>query len=95
MDNEVGLTPEQLSRLVKEYMDRFYKIYRIPRHGIDDIEQWCKLNLGREFRDWTLYRGHSKDPHCTLSIIDPKWCMIFELKFADYILGTIDRVRDR
>ena len=87
----MGLTPEQLNRLVTEYMARFYKSYKIPRHGIEDIEQWCKANLGREFRDWTLYKGHVKDPHASLSIIDPKWCLIFELKFADSILGTIDR----
>jgi hypothetical protein len=91
----VGLDPEQLNRLVKEYMARFYKSYKIPRHGIEDIEQWCKDNLGREFRDWTLYRGHVKDPHASLSIIDPKWCTIFELKFSKYILGTIDRSADR
>ena len=91
----MGYTPEQISQLVKEYMDRFYKIYRIPRHDIDHIEIWCRDNLGREFRDWALYRGHSKDPHASLSIIDPKWCTIFELKFADYILGTIDRPSDR
>jgi hypothetical protein len=91
----VGLDPEQLNQLVKEYMARFYKSYKIPRHGIEDIEQWCKDNLGREFRDWTLYRGHVKDPHASLSIIDPKWCTIFELKFSKYILGTIDRSADR
>ncbi len=91
----MGLDPEQLNRLVKEYMARFYKSYKIPRHGIEDIEQWCKDNLGREFRDWTLYRGHVKDPHASLSIIDPKWCTIFELKFSKYILGTIDRSADR
>ncbi len=91
----MGLDPEQLNRLVKDYMARFYKSYKIPRHGIEDIEQWCKDNLGREFRDWTLYRGHVKDPHASLSIIDPKWCTIFELKFYKYILGTIDRSADR
>lgn len=87
----MGFSPEQLNRLVKDYMARFYKSYKIPRHDIEDIEIWCKANLGKEYKDWTLYRGHVKDPHCSLSIIDPKWCMIFELKFADYILGTIDR----
>lgn len=95
MGNEVGHTPEQLNRLVREYMDRFYKIYQLPRHGIDDVEDWCKANLGREFRDWALYRGHAKDPHASLSIIDPKWCTIFELKFSNKILGTIDRPEDR
>lgn len=93
MDNEVGLSQEQINQMVREYMARFYKSYKIPRHGIEHIEQWCKANLGTEFRDWTLYRGHRMDPHCSLSIIDPKWCTIFELKFADYILGTIDRSR--
>ncbi len=83
--------PIDIAKLVKDYMARFYKSYRIPRRDIDDIELWCKDKLGREFRDWTLYRRHPKDPHASLSIIDPKWCMIFELKFADYILGTIDR----
>lgn len=91
----MGLTAKQINRLVKEYMARFYKSYKIPRHGIEDIEQWCKLNLGREFRDWTLYKGHTKDPHASLSIVDPKWCIIFELKFTDSILGTIDRTADR
>lgn len=91
----MGIETEQLNRLVQEYMDRFYKIYRLPRHGIDEIEDWCRLNLGREFRDWALYKGHPKDPHASLSIIDPKWCTIFELKFAKDILGTIDRPKDR
>jgi hypothetical protein len=89
--NEMGLDQEHLSKLVREYMSRFYKTYKIPKHGIDDIEKWCKENLGTEFKDWTLYRGHTKDPHCSLSIINPKWCTIFELKFGDYIIGTIDR----
>lgn len=96
MGYEMGQQVElDIERLVKEYMDRFYKSYRIPRHGIEDIEQWCQANLGKEFRDWTLYRGHTKDPHASLSIIDPKWCTIFELKFSNSILGTIDRSKDR
>lgn len=77
--------------MVRVYMSRFYKTYKIPRHGIEDIEQWCKDNLGTQFKDWNLYKGHVKDPHCSLSIINPKWCTIFELKFANYIIGTIDR----
>lgn len=88
-------TELNIEQLVKDYMARFYKSYKIPRHGIEDIEQWCKLNLGREFRDWTLYRGHVKDPYASLSIVDPKWCMIFELKFTDSILGTIDTSPNR
>lgn len=88
-------TELNIEQLVKDYMARFYKSYKIPRHGIEDIEQWCKLNLGREFRDWTLYKGHTKDPHASLSIVDPKWCMIFELKFTDSILGIIDISPDR
>lgn len=87
----MGLSQEQISRMVREYMSRFYKIYKIPRHDIEPIEQWAKANLGIEFKDWTLYKGHRLDPHATLSIVDPKWCTIFELKFADYILGLIDR----
>ncbi len=77
--------------MVREYMSRFYKTYQIPRHGIEPIEQWAKDNLGTEFKDWTLYKGHYKDPHASLSIVDPKWCTVFELKFADYIQGLIDR----
>ncbi len=87
----MGLSPEELNHLVREYMSRFYKTYRIPRQSIEEIELWCKDNLGREFRDWTLYKGHRLDLHASLSIVDPKWCTIFELKFADYILGLIDR----
>jgi len=91
----VGYNPEQLEQLVKEYMARFYKSYKIPRHDIEQIELWCRTSLGREFRDWSLYKGHVKDPHASLSIVDPKWCTIFELKFSDYILGTIDRSPNR
>lgn len=87
----MGLSQEQIGRMVREYMARFYKIYKIPRHDIEPIEQWAKDNLGSEFKDWTLYKGHRLDPYATLSIIDPKWCTIFELKFSDYILGIIDR----
>jgi hypothetical protein len=79
-----------IEKLVKDYMARFYKSYRIPRHNIDHIEVWCKANLGREYRDWTLYRGHSKDPHASLSIIDPKWCTIFELTWSHLIQGQLD-----
>lgn len=82
---------EELNRFVREYLARFYKTYKLPRHNIDHIEQWCKDNLGTEFKDWTLYKGHRMDPHASLSIIDPKWCTIFELKFSDYIQGIIDR----
>jgi hypothetical protein len=95
LGNEVGYNPEQLEQLVKEYMARFYKSYKIPRHDIEQIELWCRTSLGREFRDWSLYKGHVKDPHASLSIVDPKWCTIFELKFSDYILGTIDRSPNR
>lgn len=91
----MGYNPEQLEQLVKEYMARFYKSYKIPRHDIEQIELWCRTSLGREFRDWSLYKGHVKDPHASLSIVDPKWCTIFELKFSDYILGTIDRSPNR
>lgn len=87
--------PLDIQRLVKEYMDRFYKVYKLPRHGIEDIEQWCKSNLGKEFRDWTLYRGHPKDPYASLSIVDPKWCTIFELRWGNSILGTVDRPAKR
>lgn len=87
--------PIDVERLVREYMARFYKTYKIPRYDIEDIEQWCNDNLGKQYRDWTLYKGHPRDPYCSLSIIDPKWCTIFELKFSKDILGTIDRKPDR
>lgn len=91
----MGLSQEQISQMVREYMARFYKTYMIPRHNRDHIiEAWCEENLGRKYNDWTFHRGHHKDPHCTVSIVDPKWCTIFELKFADLILGTIDRGKD-
>ncbi len=88
----MGLSQEQITKMVREYMSRFHKTYKIPRHGVDsEIEIWCEDNLGKRYNEWTFYRGHYKDPHCTVSILSPKWCTIFELKFADYILGTVDR----
>lgn len=88
----MGLTSPDITRLVSDYMDRFHKTYKVPRHGVDQmIEEWCDSNLGRKYRDWTFYRGHVKDPYCAVSIVDPKWCTIFELRFAEHIIGTIDR----
>jgi len=84
--------PLDVSKLVNEYMRSFSKSYCVPRHyeEEDELLKWCK-GIGRQYRDWTYYKGHYKDPHCALSIKDPKWCTIFELRWAHLIIGNLDR----
>lgn len=84
----------EVAKLVREYLDGFHGHYRVPRHFDEEIELlgWCK-GIGTQYRDWTYYKGHQKDPHCALSIKDPKWCTLFELRWAHLILGTIDRAK--
>lgn len=82
-----------VERLVKDYLNRFHKHYKLPRHfdEEDELVKWCEDNLGIQYKDWTRYVGHVKDPHTTLSIVDPKWCTVFELRWAHLITGIIDR----
>jgi hypothetical protein len=81
-----------VAKLVHDYMRGFAKSYQVPRHynEEDELLEWC-ASIGREYRDWTYHKGHPKDPHCSLSIKDPKWCTVFELRWAHLIIGSIDR----
>jgi hypothetical protein len=82
-----------VEKVVKEYLDRFYKHYKLPRHypEMEELVQWCHHNLGKKYRDWTYYIGHVQDPHTSLSILDPNWCILFELRWGHLIQGLIDR----
>jgi len=81
-----------VEKLVYDYMRTFHLSYKVPRRyeEEEDLLKWC-ATVGREYRDWNYYKGHPKDPHCSLSIRDPKWCTIFELKWGHLIIGIIDR----
>ena len=83
--------PIDVARLVHEYLVRFHKNYQLPRHfeQEDELLIWCK-QLGPEYRNWSLYKGHPKDPYCVLHILEPKWCMLFELQWAHLIQGHVD-----
>jgi hypothetical protein len=81
-----------IEKLVNEYLTLFYKHYKLPRHFEQETEllEWCKSNLGKEFRDWNFYKGHSTDPYTVLHIKNSKWCVMFELTWSPLIIGTID-----
>lgn len=80
-----------IKKLVHEYLSQFHGHYKLPRHFCDDpLIQWCRLNLGKEYKDWSYHLGHRDDPHSVLHIKDPKWCTIFELKWAHLIIGQLD-----
>ena len=78
-------------KLVRDYLRRFAKSYKVPRRYDQEQEllEWCD-GIGIKYKDWTYYKGHVEDPHCALSIKDPKWCTLFELRWAHLIMGYID-----
>ena len=81
-----------VAKLVRDYLNGFARSYKIPRHYAeeDDLLKWCEA-IGPRYQDWHYYKGHVEDPHCSLSIKDPKWCTLFELRWAHLITGSIDR----
>jgi hypothetical protein len=84
-------TPIDVAKLVHEHLAAFHKHYKLPRHFDDEpFLEWCKSNLGRQYRDWTFYKGHPKDTHCVIHIKDPKWCVLFELTWTHLIIGQLD-----
>jgi hypothetical protein len=83
--------PVDVARMVHEYLGRFHKNYQLPRHFQQEEEllAWCR-QLGPEYKNWSLYKGHYKDPYCVLHILDAKWCTLFELQWAHLIQGHVD-----
>jgi hypothetical protein len=81
-----------IEKLVHDYLSRFHSHYKVPRHFKEEsqLKEWCTDNLGKEYKDWSFYKGHVNDSHCVLHIKDPKWCLVFELKWAHLIIGTLD-----
>lgn len=88
------LNPDELGKFIRQYMDGFHGHYRVPRHyeEEEDLLEWL-AKTGPKYRAWTYYKGHPKDPHCAISIKDPKWCTLFEVQWSHLVIGTIDRTR--
>lgn len=86
-------TPEiDIEQMVREYLDRFHRHYKLDKNQTDrEFADWCLDNLGREYRDWMYHAGSRYDSYSVIHIQDPKRCTIFELRWSDLILGTIDR----
>jgi hypothetical protein len=81
-----------VAKLVSEYLSQFHGHYRVPRHFDDEVELLAWLETtGSQYRDWGYYKGHPNDPHCAVHIKDSKWCVLFELRWAHVIIGTIDK----
>jgi hypothetical protein len=79
------------AKLVNEYLLGFHKHYKLPRYFDDEnFLVWCRDNLGKEYRDWSFYKGHKKDPWTVIHIKNPKWCIIFELTWGHLIQGTLN-----
>ena len=83
--------PINVTKLVHDHLTSFHKHYKLPRQFDDKLFlEWCRSNLGREYRDWNYYKGHTKDSYCVIHIKDPKWCLMFELEWAHLITGQLD-----
>lgn len=84
-------TPIDVAKLVHDYLVSFSKHYKLPRHFDDEpFLEWCNENLGKQYKDWTFYKGHPKDTHCVIHIKDSKRSVIFELTWNHLIIGQLD-----
>jgi|LauGreDrversion4_2_1035121.scaffolds.fasta_scaffold779610_3 hypothetical protein len=79
-------TSDEVSKLVKDYLNGFANKFKIKNtKDVDLIHDWCKANCGLEFKDWFLYRGSSRDPFVVLRIKDPKKSTLFLLTWSEML----------
>jgi hypothetical protein len=82
--------------MIRDYLSKFSNHYKLLRHFNDEpFLEWCAESLGKEYRDWSYYKGHKDDPHCAFHIKDPKKALIFEIKWAHIIIGRLDYSSER
>lgn len=81
-----------LERIVNDYLTRFHKHYKLPRHfpEMEEFTHWCHDNLGKQYRDWAFHIGHIQDAYSVLHILNPNWCVVFELRWGHLIQGQLD-----
>jgi len=87
MEMNPFLLPEDRKSL-QEYLKSFYKAYAVEKSSSIGLEDWCKKNLGKEYKDWFLYKGKNFDKFFTLYIKNQKLCLIFEIKWSQSIQGV-------
>lgn len=67
-----------------EYIESFPHRVTIHKNLIHYglIREWCKENMGTEFRDWFWFAGGPSDEHAMLHIKDSKKHTLFILRWG-------------
>lgn len=79
------LTDPNISKIVKEYLDRFPYVYKIHKNLIyyGEIKDWCEQNFKKEFNEWFWFPGGKYDDHCNLHIKNVRYNTMFLLRWGD------------
>lgn len=85
-----GEVDNEFSRVVSEYLSHFKK-YHVTRKQKAELYQWCADYMGAKYKDWSIYEGGARDDVWVVMIRNPKKSMLFELRWAEIIVKTIDR----
>lgn len=82
-----------VSKLVKEYLDRFPYVYNIKKDSehYENIEKWCRVHCGSEYKDWFWHQGGRYDDYAILHITSEKINTIFVLKWGDKCMQRIKK----
>ncbi len=84
MNSQSTLTYSDVQKLVREYLARFARSYRISRSAdIDAIHRWCCDNCGIEYKDWFIHRGGRYDEWANLHIRSERTATVFLLVWGD------------
>jgi len=90
---------------LQEYLRNFFKAYHlnpwdlnpIARKELEELEEWCKNYLGKQYLDWHLLkRNYSHESYICddisiLYIREHKKCTLFELRWSESILKVVDK----
>ncbi len=77
-----------IKRMVDEYLTNFKHIYHIPKDCkcTDAIEDWCKENLGSQYKDWFLWKGSYHNGDHVLHIASANRSTLFVLTWGEEII---------
>ena len=89
-----GEVNPEWSKSVTEYLSRFKKYYVKHTSDRQELYDWCRKHMGKQYLDWSVFDAGTKHKTWCVIIRNPKHGMLFELMWADLIIETFDRVND-
>lgn len=85
-----GETNSDFAQVVSDYLQNF-KSYHIKKTHRQELYEWSAQYLGQKYKDWFIYEGGTRDKVWVINIRSPKKATLFELRWTELIVKTIDR----